>query len=64
MVEKLQDHALLTLSEHIRATPPLRFGRLLLIVQLLQSIPSELVERMYFRKAKGSNVINSILNDV
>ncbi|CAF0881821.1 unnamed protein product [Didymodactylos carnosus] len=67
IVENLQDQAQITLSQHTQLHHPTqqtRFGRLLLILPLLRSIPSSLIEKIYFSRIIGNTPMEKLLSDM
>ncbi|UJR25437.1 hypothetical protein I4U23_006784 [Adineta vaga] len=67
MVENLQDQAQITLAQFTQIhnpTQPTRFGRLLLTLPLLRSIPSLLIEKTYFTRTIGNISMSKLLSDM
>ncbi|CAF3769121.1 unnamed protein product [Rotaria sordida] len=67
LVENLQDQAQITLAQFTQIhnpTQPTRFGRLLLTLPLLRSIPSLLIEKTYFARTIGNTSMSKLLADM
>ncbi|CAF1549179.1 unnamed protein product, partial [Didymodactylos carnosus] len=67
IVENLQDQAQITLSQHTQLHHPTqqtRFGRLLLTLSLLRSVPSSLIEKVYFSRTIGNTPMEKLLSDM
>ncbi|CAF1285918.1 unnamed protein product [Rotaria magnacalcarata] len=66
-IETIQDQAQITLAQFIRIhnpTQPTRFGRLLLTLPLIRSIPSIFVEKTYFSRIIGKISMSKLLADM
>jgi hypothetical protein len=66
-VALLQDQAQVTLSKYIETTypsQPFRFGKLLLLLPLLQTISSKAIEDMFFKKTIGHVPIDKLIVDM
>ncbi|XP_044590789.1 photoreceptor-specific nuclear receptor-like isoform X1 [Cotesia glomerata] len=66
-IENLQDQAQVMLGQHARAQQPgrpERFGRLLLMLSLLRSIPASRVELIYFHRTIGNTRMEKVLCDM
>ncbi|CAF3424157.1 unnamed protein product [Rotaria sp. Silwood1] len=67
LIENLQDQAQITLAQFIQIhnpTQPTRFGRLLLTLPLLRSIPSIFIEKTYFSRTIGNISMSKLLSDM
>ncbi|CAF3013244.1 unnamed protein product [Rotaria sp. Silwood2] len=67
LIENLQDQAQITLAQFIKIhnpTQPTRFGRLLLTLPLLRSIPSIFIEKTYFSHTIGKISMSKLLLDM
>ncbi|CAF0940068.1 unnamed protein product [Rotaria sordida] len=67
LIENLQDQAQITLAQFIQIrnpTQPARFGRLLLTLPLLRSIPSIFIEKTYFSHTIGKICMSKLLSDM
>ncbi|KAG5311724.1 NR2E3 protein, partial [Acromyrmex insinuator] len=66
-IENLQDQAQLMLGHHARAqqpNSPARFGRLLLLLPLLRTVPAARVELIYFHRTIGNTPMEKVLCDM
>ena len=66
-VENLQDQAQVMLGQHVRSQSlqrPARFGRLLLTLPLLRTVPAARIESHYFRQTIGSTPMEKVLCDM
>ncbi|KYQ50417.1 Photoreceptor-specific nuclear receptor [Trachymyrmex zeteki] len=66
-IENLQDQAQLMLGHHARAqqpNSPARFGRLLLLLPLLRTVPAARVELIYFHRTIGNTPMEKVLCDI
>ncbi|XP_043239208.1 protein dissatisfaction-like [Amphibalanus amphitrite] len=66
-VEMLQDQAQCVLSDYLRARfprQPTRFGRLLLLIPALRSIPAAVVEALFFKETTGEIGVSRLLSDM
>ncbi|XP_034934470.1 photoreceptor-specific nuclear receptor-like isoform X2 [Chelonus insularis] len=66
-IENLQDQAQVMLGQHARAQQPAcptRFGRLLLLLSLLRTVPASRVELIYFHRTIGNTRMEKVLCDM
>ncbi|PBC28236.1 Photoreceptor-specific nuclear receptor [Apis cerana cerana] len=66
-IENLQDQAQVMLGQHARAQQPgspARFGRLLLLLPLLRTVPASRVELIYFHRTIGNTPMEKVLCDM
>lgn len=66
-IENLQDQAQVMLGQHARVNQPgspARFGRLLLLLPLLRTVPATRVELIYFQKTIGNTPMEKVLCDM
>ncbi|KZC08526.1 Photoreceptor-specific nuclear receptor [Dufourea novaeangliae] len=66
-IENLQDQAQVMLGQHARAqqpASPARFGRLLLLLPLLRTVPASRVELIYFHRTIGNTPMEKVLCDM
>ncbi|KAK0170297.1 hypothetical protein PV328_010875 [Microctonus aethiopoides] len=66
-IENLQDQAQVMLGQHARAQhpgSPARFGRLLLMLSLLRTVPAARVELIYFHRTIGNTRMEKVLCDM
>lgn len=66
-IENLQDQAQVMLGQHARVnqpSSPARFGRLLLLLPLLRTVPASRVELIYFHKTIGNTPMEKVLCDM
>lgn len=66
-VALLQDQAQVTLSKYIESTypsQPFRFGKLLLLLPLLQTVSSKVIEDIFFKRTIGHVPIDKLIVDM
>lgn len=66
-VASLQDQAQVTLSKYIESTypsQPFRFGKLLLLLPLLQTVSSKVIEDIFFKRTIGHVPIDKLIVDM
>ncbi|XP_077295799.1 photoreceptor-specific nuclear hormone receptor 51 isoform X2 [Arctopsyche grandis] len=66
-IEHLQDQAQVMLLQHARALAPgrpARFGRLLLLLPLLRTVPAVRLERLFFSRTIGATPMEKVLCDM
>ncbi|XP_012277110.1 photoreceptor-specific nuclear receptor [Orussus abietinus] len=66
-IENLQDQAQVMLGQHARTQhpgSPARFGRLLLLLPLLRTVPASRVELIYFHRTIGNAPMEKVLCDM
>ncbi|KAL1114857.1 hypothetical protein AAG570_007681 [Ranatra chinensis] len=66
-VENLQDQAQVMLCQHARGRHPAqgaRFGRLLLMLPLLRTVPTHRVEHIFFQRTIGNTPMEKVLCDM
>ncbi|XP_015120855.1 photoreceptor-specific nuclear receptor [Diachasma alloeum] len=66
-IENLQDQAQVMLGQHARTQQPgspARFGRLLLMLPLLRTVPAARVELIYFHRTIGNTPMEKVLCDM
>lgn len=66
-IEHLQDQAQVMLLQHARTLAPgrpARFGRLLLLLPLLRTVPAARLERLFFSRTIGATPMEKVLCDM
>nr|AQN67833.1 hypothetical protein [Leptinotarsa decemlineata] len=66
-ISAVQDESQLTLNKYISTThpeEPLRFGKMMLMIPNLRTVPGETIEELFFRKTIGNIPIVKIISDM